>query len=426
MSQYNFFDNPPNLRSQKKTGMAEIFHPVNFQSTNNQYNSQHNNSNRNNSIGRFNEDFEKYPLFDKNLSSKISLIIGRKSAGKTYLSKEIASKLIEQISGSNIITDYTRIILLTSHQSDEYEDIEYLIDREKTNYEVLSYFGKLTDKIKDENEDFSNSLVIIEDDINLDEKNKEVSELKEFFDYTRHKQMTIIIIRNNISSLPTLISSVVDYLFIFCGAIYSDLQKIHSRFLPEIGFGNFYRIYREMMGDSNAVCAINLVIPPRSNKKENKRKWNLLDSFYRYYLNEESGDEKDIEEQEEEQTLSELPLHKYEGLNPTNLSPQKSYNQNSLRRKSIGTKRSWRTNQKNDEHQNDDEGQGYTHFQPINIDDDSHYDNLGGRVSRIGSGTNSKNTSPSSKKKEEIKDQVRIKLNQINELINDIKNLIRI
>lgn len=422
MSEYNFFDNPPNLRSQKKTGMAEIFHPVNFQNQTGNKRYNNNNSNNNNinisnttNHGNYynrnprniiSQDFEKYPLFDKNISNKISLVIGRKSVGKTDLVKELVNNLIEIMSGSNIITDYSRITLLTSHQCDEYTEIEETIEPEKTNYEVLNHFTQLTDKIKDHDEEFSNSLVIIEDDINLDEKNKDMSDLKEFFDYARHKQMTIIIVRNNIGSLPTLVSSVVDYLFVFCGAIYSDLQKLHSRFLPEIGFGNFYRIYREMMNNTNAICVVNLVIPPRSNKKENKkdnkRKWNLMDSFYRYYLDSESSEENDED--------VELEVRETESHNRIRFQ----------RKRSVGIKRSWRKSSEDD----DNTGQGYTHFQPI--DDKILDDNLNGRLSRIGNGNHNKNISPSSKKKEEIKDQVRIKLNQINELIDDIKNLIRI
>jgi len=381
MENYNFFDNPPNLCFQKKTKMNEVFQTVE---------SKYNN--------------EKYPIFDKNLYGKISLIIGRKKVGKTQLAKELTYSLIEKMADSNIITDYNRIIILTLHQSEHYDEIEDIIDTNKTNFQIINYFTQLSDKIKDPNEDFSNSLIIIEEDINLDEKNKDTQDLKNFFDYASHKQMSIIIVRNNITSLPTIISSLIDCLFIFSGAIYADLQKIHSRFLPEIGFGNFYHIYREIMNpNDNSICVINLLIPYRI-KKESRKKWNILDSFYRYYLKEEIFDDSSNDE-----CQNDLIIDNFETEKPSG-------------RCSIGIKRSWRNNSKrkgsyskvNKYNINPiDDGTSYLNFQPIDSSDNSDNDNID---------VNNKLY----KNKDEIKDQIRIKLNQINDLVNDIKNLIRI
>jgi hypothetical protein len=392
MDNYNFFDNPPNLCSQKKTKMNEV-----FQIMDDKYNS------------------DKYPIFDKNLYGKISLIIGRKQVGKTQLAKELTFNLIDKMSDSNIITDYNRLIILTLHQSKYYNEIEDMIDPNKTNFQIINYFTQLSDKIKDTNEDFSNSLVIIEEDINLDEKNKDSHELKDFFDYAGHKQMTIIIIRNNITSLPNIVSSIIDSLFIFSGAIYADLQKIHSRFLPEIGFGNFYHIYREIMNSNdNSICVINLIIPYRI-KKEYKKKWNVLDSFYRYYLKEEISDNSSNDE-----CQNELQSEFQNNLN--NLLTVNSESEKPSGRCSIGIKRSWRNNSKRKLNYSktyninpSDEGTSYLNFQPIDSSDSSDNDNIdmNDKLYNI-------------KNKDEIKDQIRIKLNQINDLVNDIKNLIRI
>lgn len=407
MSNLAFFDNPPNFRSQKKTGLAETYSNV---SNSNQQPLSNISGNSINQSGNKNinlqEDYIKYPTFNKNLSGKISLIIGRKNVGKTDLAKQLITNLLGEMSEATILKDFDRISIVTSHQNEEYKDLTKTLNFKNTNFEVISTFQNLIENSKDQ--EYNNSLIVIEDDINIDDKNKDLSDVKQFFDFARHYQITVVIVRQNLGNLPSIISSVIDYLFIFCGAIYADLQKLHSRFLPQIGFGNFYRIYRDMMTNHGVICVIDLVIPARS-KKDNKKKWNLINSFYKYYLDECSDESEEVSSDNSDNLQ----------LRQLILTPISSP---AFKKGSFGKNKNWRNTTTSigfPVNTNDDLGQGYTHFSPIEDQNTSQTSNSSGRGSRIGKRSEKID-------KEEFKDRLRLKINQVNDLLQDIKNELRL
>ena len=309
---YSFFDNPPNMSSQKKTGhfsdnFSEDFGlgpSHNFQESHqqsHQQSHQHPQSNTYyNNIGNYqglewrqsgvspqqmyNES--RIPDFNKSLFGKITFVVGRRKSGKTTLIKDIARREIELLKEQAIINHFTKVIIATQTK----EHHQSYLDFQNSNkplqcWEGTEFQDNLDNLIKQVHDDtIDNSLIIIEDDVAIDDFFKLPQIIKNFFNDIQKRNITLIISLTGLPKINSQISSAADYLFLCKSLPYCELQRIGNAFLS-IKLASFIRIYTEIVVNNDSIAVVD--ISPenlRPNNKTNIKQQNMMKLLYKYNL----------------------------------------------------------------------------------------------------------------------------------------------
>ena len=295
---YGFFDNPPNMGSQKKTGhfsdnFNENFEPI-FQSPNRSSSYQYDNQNQglewrqslpqtsgNDMFNMYQES--RIPNFTKSLFGKTTFVVGRRKSGKTTLIKELARREIELLKNQSIINNFTKVIIM-SKSKENYQYYNNMNEETLQGWESSEFQDNLDNLVKQVHEDvIDNSLIIIEDDIEIDEFFKSPQVIKNFFSDVQKRNITLIIALTGLPKINSQISSSADYLFLCKSLPYCELQRIGNAFLS-IKLASFIRIYTEIVVNNNSIAVVD--ISPenlRPNHKDNLKQHNMMKLLYKYH-----------------------------------------------------------------------------------------------------------------------------------------------
>lgn len=297
---YGFFDNPPNMSSQKKTGhfsdnFNENFEPI-FQSSNrssNRLSNHYDNQNQglewrqslssntgNDMFNVFNES--RIPHFTKSLFGKTTFVVGRRKSGKTTLIKELALREMELLKTQTIINHFTKVIIM-SKSKENYQYYNNINQEKLEGWESSEFQDNLDNLVKQVHEDvIDNSLIIIEDDIEIDDFFKSPQVIKNFFNDIHKRNITLMIALTGLPKINSQISSSADYLFLCKSLPYCELQRIGNAFLS-IKLASFIRIYTEISVNNNCIAVVD--ISPenlRPNHKDNIKQQNMMKLLYKY------------------------------------------------------------------------------------------------------------------------------------------------
>lgn len=234
--------------------------------------------------------------FEKSVFGSVSLILGKRTVGKTSLALDLILREFERMKDEEALIMFPKIVI-----GSEYEHHRKMYENElpKSKQIDLKFcldYHQIIEMI--DNQEYNSSLVVIEDDLQyLDSFMNDQIALKAFLDNVRRRNITVIMIIQNLGKIASTLSSSFDFLFLFNDNTYSDLQKIHSRFLSNLSFSPFLKITRDVNLKSNQVLVID-VSPDnyRRKLKLNKKQTNIIgddqlpDIFYLYSTDKEVSD----------------------------------------------------------------------------------------------------------------------------------------
>lgn len=312
----NFFDNPPNMVSQKKTG----HYPSNFTETFEEIedvsspplNSTH--TCFKNLEWRKNDKPSRIPEFEESIYGKTTFVIGRRQSGKTTLIKNLVNQESERLRQNDIINQFTKIIIVSKSDKtrSEYEKSDDLVRENKQSGEhdwerfiFLSSLEEVEDKLNPESGDpLDNSLIIIEDDIIISESFKSPSNIQSFFTQIKKRKITFIAAIHMLSGVHSSINNWVDYLFLCKNLPYSELQRIGNAFLS-IKLNSFIRIYNEIVIDNTNIAVVN--ISPE-NLKPQVPGQNMMKLLYHYPFSPINNDVKTVQINEDKHPQEEQQI----------------------------------------------------------------------------------------------------------------------
>ena len=290
---FGFFDNPPNMRSQKKTGHFADNFSEDFESVQANQSVQFNGFEQNCQGLEWRQQTQesRIPDFTKSLFGKITFVVGRRQSGKTTLVKGIVQREVEILKHQSIINHFPKVIILTNsndHKS-AYSDCKSFHNQpmvmEKEGWEYVQYLNNINDltkMVKEESVD--NSLIIIEDDLALDEFFKSSQNLKNFFNDVQMRKITLIMALTGLPKINSQVASSVDYLFLCKNLPYCELQRIGNAFLS-IKLNSFIRIYTEIVVNHDSIAVVD--ISPENLRPHNKNSFkqqNMMKLLYKYPL----------------------------------------------------------------------------------------------------------------------------------------------
>jgi len=290
-NQFGFFDNPPNMRCQKKTGHFADKFSEDFESVQPDQSTQFNGFEQTYQglEWRQSQQESRIPDFTKPAFGKISLVVGRRQSGKTTLIKGIIQREVERLKHQAIINHFPKVIIVTQsiNHRQAYSDCRSFQNtsmvRDKEGWEYIQFIEsieELAELVKKEAVD--NSLVVIEDDVVLDEFLKSSGSVKSFFADIQRRNMTLIMALSGLPKINSQVASAVDYLFLCKNLPYCELQRIGNAFLS-IKLPSFIRIYSEIVINNDSIAVVD--ISPenlRPNTKSNIKQQNMMKLLYKY------------------------------------------------------------------------------------------------------------------------------------------------